>query len=127
MSQLPDPKPGSIIYDDEKLYVCLATYPKVRGHTIVVWKEDKEDLHLLSKDEYEYLMDKVDEIRNALLKVLDLEKVYLVYMDEIGQVHWHLLPRYGEKGFDVFEHEPEERENFPLADEISNYLSEEEM
>ncbi|MBW6451385.1 MAG: hypothetical protein K0B02_01525 [DPANN group archaeon] len=34
-------------------------------------------------------MDKVGEVRNALLKTLDIDKVYLIYMDETKKVHWH--------------------------------------
>ena len=76
------------------------------------------DLHLLDKEDYEYLMDKVNDVRNALLKTLNLEKVYLIYMDEAKQVHWHLVPRYNEKGFDVFQHKPDELKDFSLAEEI---------
>jgi diadenosine tetraphosphate (Ap4A) HIT family hydrolase len=52
---------------------------------------------LLEKKDYEYLMDKVDEVRNSMLKTLKIKKVYLIYMDEVQQVHWHLVPRYDEK------------------------------
>ena len=119
MGNLPNPKKEAMIYEDEKLYVCMASYPIARGHTVVVWKEKKEDLHLLSREDYEYLMDKVDQVRNALLKTLDLEKIYLIYMDEVRQVHWHLVPRYNEKGFNVFRHEPEKTEDFSLAKDIT--------
>ena len=84
---LPNPYPEAIIYEDKHLYICLANYPIVKGHTVVVWKKDKSDLHLLSKKEYAYLMNKVDEARTALLKTLKINKVYLVYMDEIKHVH----------------------------------------
>jgi len=119
MDKLPEPKKDAVIYEDEKLYVCLASYPIAKGHTVVVWKENTEDLHLLGKEDYEYLMDKVEQVRNALLKTLNLEKVYLIYMDEIRQVHWHLVPRYNEKGFDVFRHKPEKTEDFSLAKSIT--------
>lgn len=112
------PKKESMIYEDDKVYVCLASHPIVRGHTIVVWKKPVKDLHLLSKEDYEYLMVKVDEVRNALIRTLDLNKVYLIYMDEVGHVHWHLVPRYNEKGFDIFRHEPTELKDFSLANRI---------
>ena len=34
--KLPNPIKKAIIYEDKKLYVCLANYPLVKGHTIVV-------------------------------------------------------------------------------------------
>ena len=97
--KLPEPDKRAIIYEDNILYACLANFPVVKGHTMVVWKKHVSDLHLLEKREYEYLMDKVDEVRSALLKTLGIKKVYLVYMDEAKHVHWHLVPRYNEQGY----------------------------
>ena len=121
-SKLPKPFKGAMIYEDEKLYACLANYPIVKGHSVIVWKKDVSDLHLLSKKDYEYLMDKVDELRNALLKTLKLKKVYLIYMDEANQVHWHLIPRYNEKGFDLLKHKPAKLKDFSLAGEVKGNL-----
>ena len=118
----PKTKKEAVIYEDKKLYACLASHPIVKGHTIVVWKKPVKDLHLLSKKNYSYLMTKVDEVRNALLKTLKLKKVYLVYMDEANHVHWHLLPRYNEKGYDVFKHNPSKIKDFSLAKKVKEYL-----
>lgn len=122
MISFPKPLKEAIIYEDKKLYVCLANYPLTKGHTVVVWKNDVEDLHLLCKKDYEYLMDKVDEIRNSLLKTLKLKKVYLMYMDEANQVHWHLIPRYNEKGYNLLKHKPSKIKDFSLAKKIKNNL-----
>lgn len=113
----------AIIYEDNRLYACLANFPIVKGHTVVVWKKSAGDLHLLSKKDYEYLMDKVDDIRNALLKTFRIKKVYLIYMDEINQVHWHLVPRYNEKGFDALIHKPSKLRDFSLATKIKSNLN----
>ncbi len=121
-NKLPEPNKDAIIYEDDKLYACLANFPIDRGHTVVVWKENVEDLHLLSRADYEYLMDKVNLIRNAILKTLNLEKVYLLYMDETKQVHWHLVPRYKEKGFDLLNEKPTVLNDFKLDDEIRKNL-----
>ena len=121
--KLPKPYKQAIIYDDKKLYACLANFPIVKGHTVIVWKKDVPDLHLLSKKNYEYLMDKVDEVRNALLKTLKLKKVYLIYMDEANQVHWHLIPRYNEKGFDLLKHKPDKLKDFSLTEKIKSNLA----
>ena len=122
MDSLPKPFKEAIIYEDKKVYACLANYPIVKGHTVVVWKKQVRDLHLLSKKNYEYLMDKVDEVRNAILKTLKLKKVYLIYMDEINQVHWHLIPRYNEKGYNVLKHKPSKLKDFSLVNTIKNNL-----
>jgi len=115
---LPKPKDGSIFYQDKKLYACLANYPITKGHVVVIWKKKVSDLHLLNKKDYEHLMDKVDEIRNAILKILKIKKVYLIYMDEAKHVHWHLVPRYNEKGYDVFKHKPKKLKDINLAKKL---------
>ncbi|MBI2148177.1 HIT family protein [Candidatus Woesearchaeota archaeon] len=111
-------KKESSIYEDKKVKIILANYPLTKGHTIVIWKNNIKDLKKLPKEDYEYLMDKVDEARNALLKTFKVKKVYLVYMDELQHVHWHLIPRYKEKGFKVFKHKPKKTKDFSLAEEI---------
>lgn len=121
--KLPKVSKKAIIYEDKKLYACLATYPITKGHVVIVWKKTVRDLHLLSRKDYEFLMDKVDEIRNALLRTLNLKKVYLVYMDEINQVHWHLIPRYNQQGYNIFKHKPSKNEDFSLAKKIGSNLN----
>lgn len=117
-NELPQPYRDAIIYEDKKLYACLANNPIVQGHTVIVWKKRVSDLHLLSRKDYEYLMDRVDEVRNAILKTLKIKKVYLVYMDEIKHVHWHLVPRYAKKGFGIFSKKPGKLKDFCLDDKI---------
>jgi diadenosine tetraphosphate (Ap4A) HIT family hydrolase len=112
----------SIIYEDEMLYVCLAKYPITVGHTIVAFKKGISDLSKLSDRDYDYLMDTVFAARNALMEALKVKKVYLVYMDETKHVHWHLVPRYKEKGFDVFKNQASAIKDFSLAEKIKKNL-----
>lgn len=118
----PKPLKGAVFYEDEKLYSALANHPITKGHIVVVWKNKIGDLHLLSKKDYEYLMDKVDQVRSAMLKILKIKKVYLIYMDEAKHVHWHLVPRYNEKGFDVFRHKPDKLKDFSLIKPLKKHL-----
>ena len=122
MDKLPKPPKNSIIYDDQNLYICLAKYSITAGHIVVVWKKEVSDLNLLPDRDYDYLMDTVFAARNALLKTLNIKKVYLIYMDEANHVHWHLVPRYKEKGFDLFGHRPEILKDFSLAKKIKRNL-----
>ncbi len=121
-SRLPKPYEQAIIYEDKKLYACLANNSIIKGHTVVVWKKKVADLHLLSRKDYVYLMNRVDEIRDAMLKTLKVKKVYLVYMDEINQVHWHLIPRYNEQGYRIFTHKTGKIKDFSLDDKIRKNL-----
>lgn len=121
-SKLQKPLPKAIIHEDQILYVCLATHPITRGHVVIVWKKDISDLHRLAERDYDYLMDTVNSVRNAMLKALKIKKVYLIYMDEVQHVHWHLVPCYNEKGFDVFLHKPTKVTDFSLAMKIKQHL-----
>jgi diadenosine tetraphosphate (Ap4A) HIT family hydrolase len=122
MANLLKPSSKSIIYDDENLYVCLAKYPITKGHCVIVWKEPARDLNLMPDRSYDYLMDTVFATRDALLKTLKIKKVYMVYMDETNHVHFHLVPRYKEKGFSVFQKKPEILKDFSLAKKIKKNL-----
>ncbi len=122
MSSLPIAPKESIIYEDEHLYACLAIDSIVKGHTVIVWKKEVKDLHLLPDRDYDYLMDTIFAVRNALLETLRLNKVYLIYMDESNHVHWHLVPRHEEKGFDLFKHKPKKLKDFSLAKKIKANL-----
>ncbi len=116
------PVQKSIIYKDQKLYVCLVKRPVAKGHTIVVFRKEFSDLSLLPDRDYDYLMDTVFAVRNALMKTLKVKKVYLVYMDETKHVHWHLIPRYKVKGFEAFEGKQDVIKDFSLAKKIKNNL-----
>lgn len=120
--KLPKPLPKAMIYEDKTLYASLATHPIAEGHVVVVWKKDVADLHLLSERDYYYLMEKVNAVRDAMLKTLKIKKVYLIYMDEARHVHWHLVPRYNERGFDVLMHKPARITDFSLASKIKHHL-----
>lgn len=122
MGKLFKPPKESIIYEDENLYVCLAKESVTDGHLVVAWKKEVPDLNLLPDRDYDYLMDTVFATRNALLKTLKIKKVYLIYMDEANHVHWHLVPRYTEKGFDIFQHKPQPLKDFSLAKKIKANL-----
>ncbi len=122
MNNFPKPPKQSLIYQDQNLYVCLAKFPVTKGHTIVALKRNISDLKLLPDRDYDYLMDTVFSARNALLKTLKVKKVYLVYMDEANHVHWHLIPRYKENGFDVFSHKLKPAKDFSLAKKIKKNL-----
>lgn len=100
----------------------MASHPITRGHVVVVWKDDVPDLKRLVERDYDYLMDTVNIVRNAMLQALEIKKVYLIYMDEARHVHWHLIPRYNEKGYDIFLHKPTLSTDFSLAPKIKNFL-----
>lgn len=121
-NNLPKPFKNAIIFEDNKLYACLANYPMVPGHVVVVWKKLVSDINLLSRKDYSHLMTVVNDIRRAMIKTLKVKKVYLLYMDEVNHVHWHLVPRYDKLGMDNFLNKPGKIKDFTLDDKIRKNL-----
>ena len=119
---LPKPPKESIVYRDRWLTVCLASFPIVKGHTIVVWNAPVRDLHLLTRANYERLMDAVEDVRDALMAAFKVKKAYLLYMDEANHVHWHVIPRYDVKGFTLLKHKPVRLRDFSLVEVVKKNL-----
>ena len=122
MSIFSKPIKKSIIYNDPHLYFCLARDSIARGHSVLVWKKEVRDLKMMPDRDYDYLMDTLFAARNALMKTLGVKKVYLIYMDESNHVHWHLVPRYKEKGFDLLSKKPKKLKDFSLVEKIEKNL-----
>lgn len=118
----PAPQKKAMIFEDERLYACLASRPIAPGHTVVAWKKNVTDLGKLSERDYAHLMDCVDHVRSALQKTLGVAKVYLLYMDEVKHVHWHLVPRYERKGVVALASKPKKLRDFSLAASIRKHL-----
>ena len=120
---LPIPFTGAIFFENEVLYACVANYPIAKGHCVVVWKDDLADLHLLTEADYVLLMEAVEQVRCALLDHYQADKVYLLYMDEIKHVHWHLIPRTGkDMGFTLLEHNPKLFQDKLLAEALKKKM-----
>lgn len=117
---LQKPDKRTIIFEDDKLYVCLASFPITAGHTIVAWKDNVKDLNMLNKTDYEHLMYVVDTTRSVMQRVLDVEKVYLLYMDETKHVHWQLVPRYNVEGLNLLAHKPKKLKDYRLVDKLKS-------
>ncbi len=115
--------PQSMIFEDNKVIVALAFQPNTKGHCVVIWKSGAEDLNKLPTEDYEYLMDVVDVTRNTLRTFYKVDKVYLMYLDETNWVHWHLIPRYEEKVFNILRHSPETITDFSDAVELSKIFN----
>ena len=90
----PEPKEGSVFYEDPWCYACLAFAPKSKEHTIVAWKRHATALNDLTKEEYHHLMEVVRRVWIALSRVYPGARVYVDYWNEAGHVHVHLIPRH---------------------------------
>jgi diadenosine tetraphosphate (Ap4A) HIT family hydrolase len=109
----------SVYFEDNRLFVALARDSITKGHTVVVWKVPIIDINQMATEDYEYLMDVVNVTRKTLKDYYSVEKVYLLYMDETNHVHFHLIPRYKEVGFSIFNHTTTQLVDFPDANKLA--------
>ena len=86
----------AIIHEDARFKVKLDPYPRMAGHTIVVYKPHREDISQLAEEESTALFRLSVRVVNAIKTALGAEKVYLNTMCDGGINHLHvqLLPRY---------------------------------
>ena len=84
------------IYEDDRFKVVLDLYPRMPGHTIVVYKPHREDISQLAEEETAALFQLCVRVVNAIKQALGAEKVYLNTMCDgtINHLHVQLLPRY---------------------------------
>lgn len=108
----------SIFYKDNKLHVAQAYQPITKGHSVVIWNDTIPDMSKLDSNDYGYLMDAVKVTRVTLMDYFEVEKVYLMYWDEAKHVHWHLVPRYEEKGVNILADDPKHDEEFKENDAL---------
>jgi len=86
----------AVIYEDSAVKAVLELYPRMVGHTIVVYKPHREDITELTPDEAACLFQRCIDIAKAIKVGLGAEKVYLNTMCDgaINHVHIQLFPRY---------------------------------
>ncbi len=85
-----------VIYEDHDFKAVLELYPRMPGHTIVLYKPHREDLTELTDDEAGRLFQLCTRMAKAIKQGLGAAKVYLNTMcdGELNHLHIQLLPRY---------------------------------
>jgi diadenosine tetraphosphate (Ap4A) HIT family hydrolase len=86
----------AVIVEDDRFKVLLDSYPRMLGHTIVVYKPHREDISELAAEESAAVFQLCVRVVNAIKQALGAEKVYLNTMCDgaINHLHVQLLPRY---------------------------------
>ena len=84
------------VYDDERLRVVLTLFPRMKGHTIVIFKPHREDISEINGEEASEILGLCVRMTNAIKRGLGAEKVYMNTMcdGEINHLHIQLFPRY---------------------------------
>jgi histidine triad (HIT) family protein len=86
-----------IVYEDEKVIAFLDVFPKQKGHTLVVPKQEVDAVYDLDQNTYTQVFLVAKAIAVALKKVFQTEKIaYLTLGLEVSHAHVHLVPIWKE-------------------------------
>jgi diadenosine tetraphosphate (Ap4A) HIT family hydrolase len=85
-----------VVFEDSQFRVALDLNPRMRGHTIVLFKPHREDVSALLQEEAGRVFAFCVLVSRAIKEGLGAEKVYLNTMCDGGINHFHLqlFPRY---------------------------------
>lgn len=85
--------PAHIVYEDERTLAFLDIYPITRGHTLVIPKQQVENLWDLSDEDYAAVMATVKKVALRLDRVISPYKVGLKVMGtDVPHAHVHVIP-----------------------------------
>jgi diadenosine tetraphosphate (Ap4A) HIT family hydrolase len=87
------------LYEDDDVFVTLATKPAARGETIIAVKRHVGNFHDLTELEVEEMAKSVHRFVKKITTQLNPKKVYVVSLNDwVEHVHFTLYPRYNDIG-----------------------------
>jgi histidine triad (HIT) family protein len=113
------------IYEDDKTFAFMDVMPQAEGHTLVVPKEEAENIFELSPEGAAALIQTAQKIAAAVKKATGAPGVMLVQLNgkaagqSVFHIHMHVIPRHA--GIDLEFHERNmtpAAELEPLAEKI---------
>ncbi|MBC7943262.1 HIT domain-containing protein [Candidatus Saccharibacteria bacterium] len=81
------------VYEDDKVLAFLTINPVADGHTLVVPKNQVDQIWDLETDDYEYIWKTAQKIAKHLRTVMNVDRVGVVVKGfEVPHTHIHLIP-----------------------------------
>ena len=84
--------PSYKIYEDDKTVAFLDINPEVKGHVLVVPKNEVDKIYDLPEEDYVALMSTVKKLSNHMEKVLGTRILWKVVGTDVPHAHVHLEP-----------------------------------
>lgn len=85
--------PSHKIYEDELTLAFLDIHPKTPGHTLVVPKNQVDELQNLPDEDYEALMKTVKKVAQRLKETLKPQRIGIEVMGmDVPHAHVHAFP-----------------------------------
>ncbi len=92
--------PSRRIYEDQSHIAFLDIFPASRGHSLVIPKVHRADIHELSADEYGAMASAAKKVADLLHQKLNSEGTTIMQMNReagwqtVFHAHMHVIPRW---------------------------------
>jgi histidine triad (HIT) family protein len=92
--------PSRKIYEDQSHIAFLDIFPAGRGHSLVIPKAHRADIHELSADEYGVMASAAKKVADLLHQKLNSEGTTIMQMNReagwqtVFHAHIHVIPRW---------------------------------
>ena len=80
------------IYEDEKTLAFLDINPEIKGHTLVIPKNEEDKIYDLPDEDYTALMATVKKLSKHYEEILGARTLWKVIGTDVPHAHVHLLP-----------------------------------
>jgi histidine triad (HIT) family protein len=101
------------VYEDEKTLAFMDVMPQADGHTLVIPKEEAEDIFALSQEGAEALVATTQKVARAVKKGIGAPGIMIAQLNgtaagqSVFHVHFHIIPRSGGADFRMHAREME--------------------
>jgi len=91
--------PSVRVYEDEKTLAFMDVMPQADGHTLVIPKEEAEDIFALSAEGAEALLATTRKVAKAVKKGIGASGIMIAQLNgaaagqTVFHVHFHIIPR----------------------------------
>jgi histidine triad (HIT) family protein len=87
--------PAYKIYEDDRVLAFLDIHPQLPGHTLVVPKQQVDQIWEVPDELYHYLWDAVKKVEARIMEVVQPPRVGIAVEGfGVPHVHIHLIPLY---------------------------------
>jgi histidine triad (HIT) family protein len=92
--------PSKKIYEDDSHIAFLDIFPASRGHSLVIPKVHRADIHELTGDEYGAMASVAKKVADLLHQKLNSEGTTIMQMNReagwqtVFHAHFHVIPRW---------------------------------
>lgn len=99
---------SQLVYETENFYVLADYEPRVEGHLLAVTKRHVVKAHEMTLSEWTELYEIIDKTVRVFIEALGIDNYVILEKNgreafqEIGHVHFHLLPVRGKKWDEIF-------------------------